>query len=439
MAKLEDMSLEDLYARKITSSVEIAIMKKEDFSKKSDNWCNKVCKLNCKNPPSDRTLVPDQQVDVLIIQDHKAFDEPRFKRKARDIESKHGEIINQMAMTAFKAVGEFPKLTFALTSLLKCQITKPDIKKGKAPTDTILSKCRPYLLEEIRRRNPKVIISLNTSVTKALGMKKTNYGNRGEIFNSTVFTIHPRTLLMLRQNSSGKFWGPDSYKIIQRDFGKASMLARGQLRNPNLEEAVEKARKDIFIARSLEDVKQFSEKLMSEGLDENVLSYDTETNGLDPYAVDAKIITMQFGFRNVDGGITSLVFPMWHRENTFYDANEAWKFIEPILSSMDIGKIGHNIKFDILFTYCTTGCRIKNVLYDTMLLMHAKDSGTQGNLGLKQAVWDYLPEMELGGYEGLLPKIHTPKQIAKMSGGVDGEDSEDSEDSESETMENLDV
>jgi DNA polymerase I-like protein with 3'-5' exonuclease and polymerase domains len=115
---------------------------------------------------------------------------------------------------------------------------------------------------------------------------------------------------------------------------------------------------------------------------------------------------------------------MWHRANTFYNPDEAWVYVEEILSDENIGKIGHNMKFDVLFTFCTTNCRIKNILFDTMLLLHAKDSGTQGIMGLKQAVWDYLPETELGGYEDLLPSLHTAKQIEKLEGEEDEETTE---------------
>lgn len=431
MAKLENMTLEELYARKVTASVEKYILLKEDFTGKSENWCEKVCKLNCKNPPSDIALVPRTPVDILIIQDYKAFDEPRFKRKGADVERVHRDVIQYIASAAFKAKGDKPKLTFGLTQLLRCQITKDDIKKGKAPTDTVLTKCRPYLLEEIKQRNPKVIISLCTSVTKALGYKKTNYGNRGEIDGKLVITLHPRTLLMLRQNASGKFWGPDFFQIILRDFRKAAALVRGELTNPNLDAAIEKYKKNIFIARSLDDVREFVQELREAFEEGKVQSFDTETTGLDPWSETAKIITMQFGYRTAEGYIKALVFPMWHRANNYYDANEAWSLIRPLLENPEYKKIGHNMKFDVLYVYGTTGCRIQGVLFDTMLLLHALDSGTQGNLGLKQAVWDYLPHTELGGYEDRLPKLHTRAQIAKLDAeGNEVESEEEGEESD---------
>lgn len=423
MAKLENMTLDELYARKVTATVEKYILLKEDFNGKAQRWCDNVCKLNCKNPPSDIALVPQTPVDILIVQDYKAFDEPRFKRKGKDVEEVHRRVIQTIAAAAFKAKGDHPKLSFSITQLLRCQITKDDIKKGKAPTDTVLNKCRPYLLQEIAVRKPKVIISLCTSVTKALGYKKTNYGNRGEIDGNLVITLHPRTLLMLRQNASGKFWGPDFFNIILRDFRKAAALARGELVSPNLDAAIERAKKQIVIARSIEDVKAFVQELKIAFETGKVASFDTETTGLDPWSTEAKIITMQFGYREESGEIKNLVFPMWHRDNTWYSADEAWTKIRPLLENPEYKKIGHNFKFDILYVLGTTGCRIKGVLFDTMLLMHSLDSGTQGCYSLKSAIWDHLPELELGGYEDLLPGLTSKGKLKEL----DGEAIEDEE------------
>lgn len=411
MSKLTQISLDELYSRKITSSVEAAILSKDDFSKQSPNWCEKVCKLNCKNPPQGQNIFLRSEVDVLIIQDYKAFDEPKFRKAGALIEQKHLQVIQHLALQTLRN-SEGSPLSYSVTSLLKCQLQPADLKKGKAPSDTYLQKCRPYLLEEIRTRKPKVIISLSTSATKALGLKKhSNYTNRGEITATPegiplVITGHPRVLLMLRQNSSGKMWGPDFYSVILKDFEKAAALVNGTLRVPNLEEAIERAKKRIHIARSLKDVESFVTLLQEQGLKGKILSYDTETTGLDPYAPDAKLITVQFGVRSsADDKIDAYVFPLWHRNNIWYNPDEAWEKIIPILTSPDIKKIGHNVKFDIIYPAVTTGVRVKGVLFDTMLMLHAINSGLQGMYGLKRAVHDWIPESELGNYEDKLPKL----------------------------------
>ena len=413
MAKLTTLPLEELYSRKITPAVERVIISKEDFSSKATSWCNCVCKLKYKNPPP--SLFAATPVDILIIQDYKAFDDISFRKYGASVEKKTREIIDDIFV---RAAGKNSNITYDVTSLLKCQLGALDIKQGKAPTPTVLSKCKPYLLQEIEVRKPKVIISLTTASTKVLASKVSNNGNRGEILTTLsgvplVLTFHPRILTMLRQNSSGAFWGPDFYSVILTDFGKAISLVRGKLKVPNLKLALEKAGKKITVARDIQAVGLMVDSLMEMGLEGSVLSFDLETNTLDPYGVDpygqpAKIILAQFGFKNAEGEKESFVFPLWHRNNTWYDPDEAWIYIKDILSNPEVRKIGHHIKFDIRFTAVTTGVRVHGVIADTMLLLHAINSGVQGQYSLKQAVWDRLPDMELGNYEDQLPRLTKP-------------------------------
>lgn len=405
MAKISTLSLEELYQRKPTASVEAGILSKEDFSKIAPNWCEKVCRLKCKTPENVR--FKEDQVDVLIVQDHRALDDLRFKKQGVVIENTHKSVINAIADEAFGR-----ELTRDVVELLRCEVSREDHRKGnKPPTDIAMLKCRPYLYEEIVRRKPKVIISLSTVVTKALLQGKSNYGNRGEIYNCflevpVVITLHPRILLMLRQNASGKFWGPDFYGVILKDFLKAKAIALKQLEVPQLERGLQRALQDVHIARSLIDVDKFTKDLAGCG---RLISFDTETTSLDPMATEAKLLTIQFGYRALNGRVRSLVIPLWHRDNTAYDPNEAWALITPLLLNENLPKVGHNVKFDVLYIYHTTGIRVKGIAFDTMLLLHAINSGIQGNYGLKRAVWDWLPESELGGYEDLLPKLTKTK------------------------------
>jgi DNA polymerase I - 3''-5'' exonuclease and polymerase domains len=403
--KVSLLPLNELYARpKITAAVEAAIQAKEDFSRIAPNYCEKVCKLKCKAP--QRVQLLNQEVDILIVQDHMA---PRgkFDRTDDGQEQIQRSIIDFICRQA-----GFNGLRYRLTTLLKCKPNDQDFPKGKPPTITVLQKCKPYLLAEIERCKPKVIISLSTAVTKALGLKKhSNTGNRGEIVGNVVITLHPRVLTMIRQNSSGSMWGADYFRVIVRDFNKAARMARGQLAIPDLQEAIEfYARNRIAFARSLQDVKAIVDTINA--LPERaIISFDTETTGLDPWAPDAKLLTIQFGWRDPKtGNILAAVIPLWHRENTFFDADEAWQMVAPLLLS-NRPKVGHNSKFDILYIAVTTGVRVRNVAFDTLLILHSIDSGAQGTYGLKTATWDWLADMGIGGYEDLLPKLTKVKEV----------------------------
>lgn len=406
--KVSLLPLNELYGKpKITASVEAAIQAKEDFTKIAPNYCEKVCRLKCKSPSQVQLL--NQEVDILIIQDHSA---PRgkFDRTEDGQEKTQRTIIDFICRQA-----GFGGLNYRLVNMLKCAPSDQDFPRGKAPTATVLQKCKPYLLAEIERCKPKVIISLSTAVTKVLGLKKhSNTGNRGEIVGNIVLTLHPRVLSMIRQNASGKMWGVDYFRVIVRDFNKAARIARGELSIPNLESMIEFYRANrIRFAKTLDDVEEIVDTINA--LPEKaVISFDTETTGVDPLAHDAKLLTIQFGWRDPKTGvIVAAVIPLWHRENDFLDADEAWKLVAPLLLS-NRPKVGHNSKFDILYIYWTTQVRVAAVRFDTLLILHAMDSGTQGCYGLKVATWDHVPHLGLAGYEDLLPGLTKGKALEKM-------------------------
>jgi hypothetical protein len=401
-----DMSLTDLYARdKITASVEQAIAQKEDFSQIQPMYCERVCRLKCKN--YKRVVLNHDPVDILIIQNHNAIRDKY--RSAAEVEKTHRGIIQALAQKHFNG------LTYRITNLLKCDVQPDDLtNKGKPPTQSTLQKCKPYLLEEIRRANPKVIISLQTESTSSIGLKLSNYTNRGEIHGNVILGLHPKQVLMIRQNASGGLWGTDFLDVIDRDFSKAGRVARGELVVPTLKEGLDRVRSQVFVCQNIEDVRRECEAIMALPANQ-IISFDTETTGLDPWAPDFKLLTAQFGYRKPEGWIQAVVVTLWHRENTMYNPDDAWQWVKDILES-DLPKTGQNMKFDVLGTYVSTGVRIKNVVIDTMLAMHAINSGIQGCYGLKGAVVDFLPETGLSGYEDLLPGLTKSQKTPAVDG-----------------------
>jgi hypothetical protein len=425
------MTLDQLYVLpKITPSVEAAIVSKEDFSIIQPTYCEKVCKIRCQNNKEVRLL--NTSVDILIIQDHAA---PNGKYDRRD---NGQELIQQGIINFICQKAGFTGLTYRLVSLSKCKPTETDFPRGKAPTSTVLSKCKPYLYEEIDRCKPKVIISLSTLVTKLLGFKKhSNTGNRGHIVKQetgahVVITLHPRVLSMIRQNASGKMWSADYMGVIVRDFKKAAQIVRGELIVKTLQEGVDDQRKNITICKSLTDVQNTVQTIL-ELKEDTIISLDLETSSLDPWIDSAKILTIQFGWRDpISGIIVAHVIPLWHRENNFFNPNVAWKLIVPIVLSEAIPKIGHNFKFDIIYMAATKGVRLRGFFADTMLLMHALSSGESGCYSLKSGVGDWCPELNISGYESLLPNLTRAKK--PKPGDVDLENEEEETDVESEEL-----
>ena len=398
--KLQTLSLDDLYSKsKITPAVAKQIILKTDFSTIDTRYCENVCKLKCKNPHI--VSLTNREVDIAIIQDHGS--PPQKFRSSKEQEAIQKGVIN----TLTKLAG-FGNLSYSVLNLLKCEPTEEDFPEETPPTQTTLQKCFPYLKQELLIAKPKVIISLGTATTKMLGLpKKSNTGNRGEIcitpFGPVVLSLHPRILSFIRQNARGSagMWGADYLKVIQRDFEKARDIATGKFKfdENTFRQSVSKLEKErIILARSLDDVKRIVDIINSLNPD-SIIAFDTETTSLDPLSPTLKILMIQFGWRDpLTNKIVAGVIPLYHRENNYYNPDEAWALVEPILLGPR-AKVGHNSKYDVLVIYFSKGIRVNNVLFDSLLLLHSEESGIQGCYGLKTACWDHLYMNGYAGYE----------------------------------------
>lgn len=421
---IKDLSLEQLYQQdKVTPSVKKAILLKEDFSKIIPQYCDKVCGMPCSVKMPQMADINGEHVDVLIIQDHRAGADGW--KTAGQVNQLHNQQIYSLARMAFGR-----DLTFKVVNLTKCWGDTP-----KKVTATQMLGCAPYLWEEIRQTKPRAIVSMSTEVTKALGFKASNYNNRGEFYLTeveefpdipVVLTLHVRVLNMLRQNASGKMYGADFTGVILNDLAKVRLILDRRVPIGGLRDNVERMIADqVFVCSKLTDVKDIVDVLMK--LPENqVISWDLETTSLDPWSSDARILTCQFGYRREDGKVQSFVVPLWHKDQTFYSADEAWKLVRLVLLS-ERAKVGHNVKFDVLFCTVTTGDRPRGKIFDTMLMIHSMNSGIQGNYGLKAAMWDYVPGLGLGGYENLLDETLDPDEMKRLVALEKGNEEEEDE------------
>ena len=419
--KITEIPTADLFnSPKITPSIYKELVSRIDFSAPCSDFCNKMCQMPevMKNPQSFCQIQSSGHFDVVIIQEQRAADTKW--RSGAEIEKMHRR---QMGFMLRKALPE--GATFTVLELAKCP-KKPYFVNGKPKkvTMTNLKACSNYLFAELEHIKPSVIISTSTNITKVLGIKgKANYDNRGEFYLTnlpnlqvqvpTILTLHVEVLNMIRQNASGKMYGPDFYSVILNDFVKAGKILTGALRIQDLRERVERVRRyNTIVPINIEEVERWVDTLMAIP-NEHVISWDLETTSLDPWSADARILTCQFGYRRGDGEVQTVVFALWHRENDYYDPDVAWEMIKRILLK-PVRKVGHNVKFDTVFCAVTTGVRPAGIDFDTMLMLHSMNSGIQGNYGLKAAVWDYLPDIGLGGYEELLDETLDPEVMKRL-------------------------
>lgn len=394
MSKLKTLTLEQLYNQpRITPATKKYIMLQEDFSKISPNWCTKVCTVKNKQPPSDIVFKRQVHVDILIISDFVPPPDTRYN-KSQDAQKRKEETLISNLITPVLRAGSYSVIT-----LLKCQTPTVEAQKD-------MLCCTPYLLSQINTINPKVIVSLSTTVTKALGLKNSNTTDCGRIFMHdgripVVLTLHPRLFTMVRQNMTGALWGSDYSIIFRKDLEKAKQLLDGELKYVPLEEAIEAIKPKIRICRTINEVKQSCEMLNAQT---SICAFDIETTGLDPYAPDARVLCVQFGYKTGPNEYSAVVIPLFHKKdpNLTYDPAEAWHYVAAVLLNPKVQKVGHNIKFDVKYVAVTLGVRTQGIVFDTMLIEHSIYSGIQGLYSLKTLIGYRIPEMGLSGYEDLI-------------------------------------
>lgn len=412
--KLQQMTLPELYTvEKMTPSVTKRILMLEDFSSVSDDYCRTHCSLPEEDRCNDKVRLQRGQVDVLIVYPKMSSDTKiKYGDRYKDVygwseDNNHKRIINHLCEEYLH------DLRVASTYALKCRSSS----KTKI-TMTALKRCIPYLRQEIVAMAPRIVICVGKESAQALGITSPQRGRIELLEASTgpipiLCSIHPKTTLMIRQNSSGSFWGPDYLTILEHDFRKAGELARGEFQYVPKQEAIDRfVAEKMLITQSIEEVRQLRDDILSLQGIKPILAWDTETTSLDPWSEDARLLCIQFAFKHPVRGVVSVVVPLWHRENHYYNADEAWPYIVDILMDQNTVKIGHNLSFDIVFTRVVYGVNPVNCDFDTMLLLHSINSGLQGFYDLKTATTDHLYWTGLAGYEDDLDI----KALAKQKG-----------------------
>jgi uracil-DNA glycosylase len=409
MASIKTLGLDALYdvvkeKGRCTPAVFARIIADEDLSQITPRFCDLVCRVSYPKT-WDCQSVDNSQADIVVLFAEKSRD-GRYRTGAQD-DRLYESILDHLLRV------ECPGSSYKVVYAAKCRPT------ANAPkiTSTALKPCGQYMGREIVESRPKAILATSTEVLKVLGFTKQSVRkNLSEILYwndiPVIVSLHPKVTTMIRQNASGAFWGDDFYELIRRDVSKMSRVITGEIPRIAPEDATAKLIEQgrIRVCATLKEVEDLCNRL-SAMPSTRVISWDTETTGLDPWAHDSRFLCHQFGVREEDGLSYAYVIPLWHRDNIAYDPDRAWPMVANVLMS-EVTKVGHHGKFDLKYTKVTTGVDVKNYTFDTLYASHSICSGLQGTYGLKKAVWDWIPESGLGGYEDIL-------QIGEDEDGVD--------------------
>src|ERR1700761_1715720 len=148
----------------------------------------------------------------------------------------------------------------------------------------------------------------------------------------------------------------------------------------------------------LADTKEKRAELVAELKQQKTICFDTETTGTD--ANNCELVGLSFAIKHHHG---------WYVP-VRADQKEAQAIVEefkPVLEDGNIGKIGQNIKFDVLMLKWY-GVEVKGALFDTMLAHYVLDPDTRHNM-------DVMSENYLGYSPVSITELIGPKGKAQGS------------------------
>lgn len=289
------------------------------------------------------------------------------------------------------------------THALRCRVPF-----GKNPTYPDCVPCSCYLSEEIQRVKPDVIVPLGKASLQALlGSKSAKITEaHANPFNATV-AEHKAIIFPL--------WNP-AY-VIRNDYLRTEYAdAFIKLREVALGSSTVEDDPAKYVV--LTDAAKCIKVLSRASKTDNIVAFDFETSGLNSFAKGERIACISVCF-NEKFGYTIPTYS--HRFNEIKKGKvpaeiaelgwdyDTWRRVvaatKKFLKSKS-KKIGHNVKFDCLWSWEILGVRPNNIVSDTMLLHSIIDENAEH--GLKPLVLRFT---NMGPYEdGLEPYLKKTKK-----------------------------
>lgn len=232
----------------------------------------------------------------------------------------------------------------------------------KAPTDAQLRECQVHLNKTLKAVNPKYILTMGSGAYQAITGKKGLMRSRGVAFD------HEGAIVMPTVGLGAMYYDPKNRILFDRDVGNFKAI----LKNKGMPE--EKRLNYKFLGP--DDMQELLDKVEGE------MSFDIETNGLYPWAKDAKITRLGFGTDKWQYSFDPLVKGM-----------KRWlKKINKKLRKCRL--IMHNGKFDSLWV-------LVHLMFDwmpdddTMIMHYLMDENSRHGLKYLAQVYEDAPNWDV--------------------------------------------
>lgn len=272
---------------------------------------------------------------------------------------------------------EFPHDEIAITNSVRCWPGP----KNRTPTPEEIRTCKPYLMEDIERLNPKVVVMLGAVALKAAANKTGITKLRGTAWEENgryyIATFHP----------SATFYDQNKLKDIIEDLEKAKNLPEAGIPKPDAVNWV--------ILDDFDSVRAFFDYVK----DEPDLFHDYETSTNIAWTEGARILMA--GYSWAEGQAVSI--PIFHKDSPFTQEEK-----EAIIQMIDdlhkyrnereLPMSGYNLVFDEMFGKIAHNITLPILGDDPYLGSHLLNEELS-KPSLSQLAWTFLP---IGGYDNEL-------------------------------------
>ncbi len=316
-------------------------------------------------------VTPDKVIEVLGLMGDTADNIPGVKGVGEK--------------TAIALIQEYGSIDELYKNIEK--ITKPKLKEI-----LIKDKKNAYLAKRLVTIKIDVPLDINFHNLNRKDPDKESLYKRFEELNMKTFA---------RKFSSGLKFG-EPIEAIESKKNDDDVSLRITIQGSKIEEPVQElktikdVKHDYYLIKSEASFDKLLKKLMTEEL----VSFDTETTGLD--FNEAKLVGMSFSYQENQGFYVP-VFGEYEspendstglfaneqkkeRQNIGIDIVTAIKKVKPFLESKKVKLIGQNIKFDYLLMK-KYGIEMSNIYFDTMVGSYVLDPSVEHNMDSLSVQW----------------------------------------------------
>ena len=297
-----------------------------------------------------------------------------------------------------------PGIELKLKKVLRmCDFTSDDYsvlyatrcwEDGKKAAVHDIKCCKSYLQEWIdQTATEAILVPMGANVCKELLGRKVGsvHGSILEFAGRIcVPTLHPLQVYVY----------PDSLPNFAKDLSKIQDAAQGILP----EQTSTKYQACLQFEEAIAVLKFFQRQ--------SRFSFDIETTGLDPFAVDplAKVVTINLSHKPYTG----VTIPIDHHEAP-WSRKERDAIVAQLRETLEdpaARKFAHNGKFDWKYLKQVLDIGVQNYCFDTMYAHYLAVTEEPGTHGLKTLAWEFT---DMGGYDDPLEDYKTKHPEAETN------------------------